>query len=142
MRSCITMAAVASLLLAAGGPNPVLDMSTDVGGLSFGVVAPGAGTLGVDDASLEVVDPARVPATERATVQPLDPVKRARELRSPSPARLTGRRTSTSNGKRPGWRGRARDGRPDRVPYQRAQACRRTESDATPGSGMARHGTA
>ena len=42
----------------------VLDVADDAGGLVFGVVAPGAGTLGVDDASLEVVDPAKVPATE------------------------------------------------------------------------------
>jgi hypothetical protein len=63
------------------GPHEVvLDVSADAGGLSFGMGVPGAGTLGVDDVSLEVVDPAKVPATEGATVRPLDPVKRAREL--------------------------------------------------------------
>jgi hypothetical protein len=41
-----------------GPQEVVLDMSADAGGLSFWVVAPGAGTLGIDDASLEVVDPA------------------------------------------------------------------------------------
>jgi hypothetical protein len=41
-----------------GPQEVVLDMAADAEGLSFGVVAPGAGTLGVDDASLEVVDPA------------------------------------------------------------------------------------
>jgi hypothetical protein len=54
-------------------------MAADAGGLSFGVVAPGAGTLGVDDASLEDVDPAEVPAAEGVTVLPLDPANRARE---------------------------------------------------------------
>jgi hypothetical protein len=58
----------------------VLDMSADAGGLGFGVAVPGAGTLGVDDASLEVVDPADVPATEGVQVRQLDPAKRAREL--------------------------------------------------------------
>jgi hypothetical protein len=48
-------------------------MDSDAGGLSFGAVTPGAGTLGFDDASLEVVDPAEVPATEGVTVLPLDP---------------------------------------------------------------------
>ena len=64
----------------------VLDMSADAGGLSFGVAVPGAGTLGVDDASLEVVDPAEVPATEGVTVRPLDPAKRARELKESLPS--------------------------------------------------------
>ena len=106
----------------------------------------GAGTLGVDDASLEVVDPAKVPATEGATVQPLDPAKRARKLKEslPStpdrPENLDFERQAA--GPAAGAGGRAGEGRPDRVPYQRAQACWRTESNATPGSGMARHGTA
>jgi hypothetical protein len=69
-----------------GPQDVVLDMSADATGLSFGVVAPGAGTLGVDDASLEVVDPAEVPATEGATVRPLDPAKRARELKESLPS--------------------------------------------------------
>jgi hypothetical protein len=68
-----------------GPQEVVLDMAADAGGLSFGVVAPGAGTLGVDDASLEVVDPAAVPATEGATVRPLDPAKRAGELKEALP---------------------------------------------------------
>jgi hypothetical protein len=38
--------------------------------------------------------------------------------------------------------GRSGDGRPNRVPYQRDQMCRRTESNANPRNGMARHGTA
>ena len=69
------------------GPHEVvLDVSADAGGLSFGVAVPGAGTLGVDDASLEVVDPAEVPATEGVTVRPLDPAKRARELKESLPS--------------------------------------------------------
>ena len=47
-----------------GPQEVVLDMAANAGGLSFGVVATGAGTLGVDDASLEVVNPAEVPATK------------------------------------------------------------------------------
>jgi hypothetical protein len=69
-----------------GPQEVVLDVAADAGGLSFGVVAPGAGTLGVDDASLEVVDPAKVPPTEGATVRPLDPAKRARELKESLPS--------------------------------------------------------
>jgi hypothetical protein len=62
------------------GPHEVvLDMAADAAGLSFGVVAPGAGTLGVDDASLEVVDPAEVPATEGVMVRPVETARRARE---------------------------------------------------------------
>ena len=64
----------------------VLDMASNAGGLSFGVATPGAGTLGVNDASLEVVDPAEVPATEGVTVRPLDPAKRARELKESLPS--------------------------------------------------------
>jgi hypothetical protein len=63
----------------------VLDVADDAVGLVFGVVAPGAGTLGVDDASLEVVDPAKVPATEGVTIRPDDPAKRARELKEALP---------------------------------------------------------
>jgi hypothetical protein len=63
-------------------------MAADAGGLSFGVIAPGAGTIGVDDASLEVVDPAEFPATEGVTVRPLDPAKRARELKESLPSTL------------------------------------------------------
>jgi hypothetical protein len=63
-----------------GPQEVVLDMAADAVGLSFGVVAPGAGTLDVDDASLEVVNPAEVQATEGSMVRPLDPAKRAREL--------------------------------------------------------------
>jgi hypothetical protein len=51
-------------------------MASDAGGLSFRVVTHGAGTLGADDASLEVVNPAEVPATEGVTALPLDPAKR------------------------------------------------------------------
>ena len=69
-----------------GPQEVVLDMSADAGGLSLGVVAPGAGTLGVDDASLEVVDPAKVPATEGVNVRPDDPAKRARELKESLPS--------------------------------------------------------
>jgi hypothetical protein len=68
-----------------GPQEVVLDVSADAGGLVFGVVMPGAGTVGVDDASLEVVDPAEVPATEGVTVRPLDPAKRARELKESLP---------------------------------------------------------
>jgi hypothetical protein len=68
------------------GPQEVaLDVAADAGGQSFGVVAPRTGTFGVDDASLEVVDPAEVPATEGVTVRPLDPAKRARELKEALP---------------------------------------------------------
>ncbi len=63
----------------------VLDVAADAGGLVFGVAVPGAGTLGVDDASLEVVDPAKVPATEGVTIRPDDPVKRVRELKEALP---------------------------------------------------------
>lgn len=63
----------------------VLDVSDAALGLVFGVAAPGAGTLAVDDATLEVVDPADVPRTEGATVRPLDPAKRARELKESLP---------------------------------------------------------
>ena len=69
-----------------GPQEVVLDLSADAGGLSFGVVAPGAGTLGVDDACLEVVDPAEVPTTEGVTIRPLDPAKRARELKESLPS--------------------------------------------------------
>jgi hypothetical protein len=69
-----------------GPQEVVLDVSADAGGLSFGVSVPGAGTVGVDDASLEVVDPAKVPATAGATVRPLDPAKRARELKEALPS--------------------------------------------------------
>ncbi len=124
MRSCITMSAVASLLLAAGGPNPEPENAPPVPGWSFATESSGiprnqdaagfaagvdrevahgghasvsirsivaeahfwAVTLGVDDASLEVVDPAKVPATEGATVRPLDPAKRARELKESLPS--------------------------------------------------------
>ena len=63
----------------------VLDVAEDAGGVVFGVVAPGAGTLGVDDARLEVVDPAQVPATEGVRIRPDDPAKRARELKEALP---------------------------------------------------------
>jgi hypothetical protein len=63
-----------------GLQDVVLDVSADAGGLSFGVVAPGAGTLGVDDASLEVVDPAKVSLTPKSEVAQPNPEKRAREL--------------------------------------------------------------
>jgi hypothetical protein len=129
-----------------GPQEVVLDMSADAGGLSFGVVKPGAGTLRVDDASLEVVDPAKVPATEGVTIRSLDPVKRARELKEslPStpdrPENLDFERQQV--GPAAGAGGRAGDRRPDRAAYQRAQTCRRTETNAIPGSGMARHDTA
>jgi hypothetical protein len=44
------------------------------------VAVPGAGTVGADDASLEVVAPAKVPATEGVQVRPVDSAKQAREL--------------------------------------------------------------
>jgi hypothetical protein len=64
----------------------VLDVAGDAGGLVFGVVAPGAVTLGVDDASLEVVDPAEVPATEGVRIRSDDPAKRARDLKEALPS--------------------------------------------------------
>ena len=68
------------------GPHEVvLDVAADAGGLSLRGGRAGAGTLGVDDASLEVVDPAKVPATEGVTVRPDDPAKRARELKEALP---------------------------------------------------------
>ena len=47
---------------------------------------PWAGRVGVDDAGLEVVDPAKVPAIEGVKVRPLDPAKRARELKEALPS--------------------------------------------------------
>ncbi len=64
----------------------VLDVAANAEGLVFGVAAPGAGTLGVDDASLEVVDPAKVAATEGVRTRPDDPAKRARELKEALPS--------------------------------------------------------
>jgi hypothetical protein len=55
----------------------VIDVPADADGLSIGAVLQGVGTLGVDDASLEVVDPSktvRLPETQARLV------KRAREL--------------------------------------------------------------
>jgi hypothetical protein len=81
---------------------------------------PGAGAVGVDDASVEVVDPARVPAIEGVKVRPLDPAKRARELeealpRPPDgPENLDFERWDAGPAEVAG--GRSGDGRPDRVP--------------------------
>jgi hypothetical protein len=61
-------------------------VSADAGGLSFVVAVPEAGTVGVDDASLKVVAPAKVLASERVKVRPLDPAKRARELKEALPS--------------------------------------------------------
>jgi hypothetical protein len=47
---------------------------------------PGTGAVGVDDASVEVVDLARVPAIDGVKVRPLDPAKRARELKEALPS--------------------------------------------------------
>ena len=55
------------------------------GDWSSGWSCAGAGTLGVDDASLEVVDPAKVPATEGVRIRADDPVKRVRELKEALP---------------------------------------------------------
>jgi hypothetical protein len=63
----------------------VLDVSDEAESLNFGVVLDGAGTLGVDDASLEVVDPAKIPATEGVKVVRRDPAQRARELEETLP---------------------------------------------------------
>jgi hypothetical protein len=58
----------------------VIDVPADAEGLSILVVLGGAGMLGVDDASLEVVDPAKVPLTARSEGSRPDPEKQAREL--------------------------------------------------------------
>jgi hypothetical protein len=63
----------------------VLDVAADAVGLVLGVGAPGAGKIGVDDASLEVVDPAKVPTTEGVRIRSDDPAKRARELKEALP---------------------------------------------------------
>ncbi len=75
----------------------VLDVPADAESLRIGVILRGAGTLGVDDASLEVVDPARVRLTPKSEVSRTDPEKRARELAEALAKMPTGRRTSTSS---------------------------------------------
>jgi hypothetical protein len=52
----------------------------DAEGLSIAAILKGAGSVGVDDASLEVVDPAKVPLTPKSEVAQPNPEKRAREL--------------------------------------------------------------
>jgi hypothetical protein len=58
----------------------VLDVPPDAEGLSIAVILKGAGSVDVDDASLEVVDPAKVPVTPKSEVAQPNPEKRAREL--------------------------------------------------------------
>ena len=58
----------------------VLDVPADAEGLSIAVILKGAGSVDVDDASLEVVDPAKVPLTPKSEVAQPNPEKRAREL--------------------------------------------------------------
>jgi len=58
----------------------VVDVPADAEGLSIAVVLRGAGSAGVDDASLEVVDPAKVPLTPTSKVALPNPEKRARDL--------------------------------------------------------------
>jgi hypothetical protein len=58
----------------------VIDVPADAKGLTVGVTLRGAGTLGVDDASLEIVDPAKVPVTAKPGDSRPNPEQRAREL--------------------------------------------------------------
>ena len=58
----------------------VLDVPADADGLNIGVILRGFGTLGVDDASLEIVEPAKVPVTGRSDAYRANLEKRAREL--------------------------------------------------------------
>ena len=58
----------------------VLDVPADAEGLSIAVILKGAGSVGVDDASVEVVDPAKVPLTPKSEVAQPNLEKRAREL--------------------------------------------------------------
>jgi hypothetical protein len=57
----------------------VLDVPTDAEELSVSVILRGRGTLGVDDASLEVVDPAKVPVTPESELAKANREKRLRE---------------------------------------------------------------
>ena len=57
----------------------VLDVPADAEGLSIAVILRGAGSVGVDDASLEVVDPAKVPLTPKSEVAQPNP-ESAREM--------------------------------------------------------------
>jgi hypothetical protein len=57
----------------------VLDVPTDAEELGVSVILRGRGTLGVDDASLEVVDPAKVPVTPESEVAKANREKRLRE---------------------------------------------------------------
>jgi hypothetical protein len=49
-------------------------------GLRIAVVLRGLGTLGVDDVSIDVVDPAKMPVTPKTEMRRDDSDKRAREL--------------------------------------------------------------
>ena len=57
----------------------VIDVPGDAEGLSIAVILKGAGSAGFDDASLEVVDPAKVPLTPKSEAAQPNPEKRARE---------------------------------------------------------------
>jgi hypothetical protein len=58
----------------------VVDVPADAEGLSLGLILRGAGKLGVDDASLEIVDPSQVPLTTDSEVVRAGKEKRSREL--------------------------------------------------------------
>ena len=58
----------------------VLDVPADAEGLSLALILLGAGKLGVDDASLEIVDPSQVPLTTDSEVVRAGKEKRSREL--------------------------------------------------------------
>jgi hypothetical protein len=68
----------------------VLDVPAEADALSIGVVLRGSGILGVDDASLEVVDPAKVPVTQKSELAEVDREKRLHE-EAESIAKLPGR---------------------------------------------------
>ncbi len=55
-------------------------MSVGADGLRVSVVLRGAGTLGVDDVSIEIADPARVPLTPKPEIRRADTDRRASEL--------------------------------------------------------------
>jgi hypothetical protein len=59
----------------------VVDVPADAEGLSIAAILRGVGMLGVDDASIEIVDPSKVPLTTESERRLAEREKRARELK-------------------------------------------------------------